>query len=43
MKKIYADKSLNYSPDAKFDIPDNYDPCAEEVLGYETGIDEVYE
>ena len=43
MKKVYADKTLNYSPDAKFDLPDRFDPCAEEVLGYETGIDDVYE
>ncbi len=43
MKKVYADKTLPYSPDIKFNIPDSFDPCAHEVSMYETGIEEVYE
>lgn len=27
MKKVYADKSLPYSQNAKFHIPDNFNPC----------------
>lgn len=43
MKRLYADKTLPYNANEKFDIPKDYDPCAEEVSSYETGIDEVYE
>ncbi len=28
MQRIYSDPSLGYSPDAKFDLPEDYDPCA---------------
>jgi penicillin-binding protein 1A len=32
MKKVYADKNLEYSEDEKFDIPEEYqDPCAKNV------------
>ena len=27
MKKVYADKSLGYSQEEKFDIPEGFDPC----------------
>ena len=27
MKMVYADKSLGYSPDEKFDIPKDFDSC----------------
>lgn len=27
MQKVYADKSLPYSQDTKFDFPDNFSPC----------------
>ncbi len=43
MKKVYADPSLPYNQDAKFDLPDGYDPCASEYNDTGFGIDEVYE
>ncbi len=50
MKKLYADQSLGISPDVKFDLPDDYDPCsrkrAEKDPFSETGgggIEEVFE
>lgn len=27
MKKVYADKTLGYKPDEKFQIPEGFDPC----------------
>ncbi|MBR5441143.1 MAG: transglycosylase domain-containing protein [Prevotella sp.] len=44
MKKVYADRSLGYSPDAKFDIPADFNPCYSgdnEMDEFE--IDEVFE
>ena len=44
IKKVFADRSLGYNPDAKFDIPEEFDPCkssADEMD--EFGIDEVFE
>ena len=45
MKKVYRDRSLGYDPDAKFDLPEDFDPCATEDSGFMggNGIDEVYE
>lgn len=44
MKRVFADKSLNYSPDEKFDLPEGYDPCASKSdLNGLNGIEEVYE
>ncbi len=43
MKKVYADTSLPYSQNAKFDLPDGYDPCASDYNDTGFGIDEVYE
>ena len=45
MKKVYADKSLGIDPFAKFDLPENYNPCEkkQEDDFDENGIDEVYE
>jgi penicillin-binding protein 1A len=45
MKKIYADKTLGYSPDVKFDVPEDYNPCSSEMGSDvdEFGIDEVFE
>ena len=44
MKKVYADRSLNYSEKAKFDLPEEYNPCSkEDNYVDEFGIDEVYE
>jgi penicillin-binding protein 1A len=28
MKKVYNDPHLGYSQEEKFDIPDNFNPCA---------------
>lgn len=46
MKKVYADRSLGIDPMAKFDLPEDYNPCgqkAEEDDFTENGIDEVFE
>ena len=31
MNKVYADKTLGYSQEEKFDIPDEFDPCNDKV------------
>lgn len=31
MRKVYADKSLPYSQDAKFNIPENFNPCGDRI------------
>ena len=31
MTKVYADKTLGYSQEEKFDIPDEFDPCKDKV------------
>lgn len=44
MKKVFADKSLGYSPDEKFDIPEDFNPCSSELDDYVSGgIEEVFE
>lgn len=44
MKKVYADKALDYDINATFELPANFDPCYNSEQGYdEFGIDEVYE
>ena len=46
IKKVYADRSLGIDPMAKFDLPEDYNPCgqkAEEDDFTENGIDEVFE
>ena len=44
MKKVFADKSLGYSPDEKFDIPEEFNPCSSEFDDYVLGgIEEVFE
>ncbi len=45
MKKVYRDKTLGYDPEAKFDLPEDFDPCVSEEDGFMggNGIDEVYE
>lgn len=47
MKNVYADRSLGYSPNARFDVPANFDPCdsmQEYIADFdEFGIDEVFE
>lgn len=42
MKKVYADKSLGYSPDEKFQLPEGYDPCGA-IKGDDNEIEEVFE
>ena len=46
MKKVYADKQLNYNEDAIFDLDEGYNPC--EYTGGDNyddmnDIEEVYE
>lgn len=35
MNKVYADKSLGYSQEETFDIPDGFDPCKDKVAELE--------
>ena len=37
MQKVYKDKSLGYSQDEKFNIPDDFDPCKDTLID-ETSI-----
>ncbi len=32
MQKVYADESLSYSQEEKFNIPEDFDPCAQQIL-----------
>ena len=41
MKQVYADKSLGYSPNVKFDIPDKFDSCEKDSLNF-NGIEDVF-
>ena len=45
MNKVFADKTLGYSAEAKFNLPDGFQPCSgdsiDNVSSY--GIDEVFE
>lgn len=44
MKKVFADRSLGYDPNEKFDIPENFNPCVSEFDDYSAGgIEEVFE
>lgn len=44
MQKVFADKSLGYRPDEKFDIPEDFNPCSSEFDDYQPGgIEEVFE
>ena len=43
MKKIYADRTLGYTPMVVFDVPEGYDPCKTDEEDVAGGIDEVYE
>lgn len=38
MNKVYADKSLPYSQEEKFDVPEDFDPCGSTLL--KTEVDE---
>lgn len=35
MQKVYADKTLGYSQDERFDIPDDFDPCKDKLTEIE--------
>lgn len=37
MNKVYADKTLPYSQDEKFDIPEDFDPCDNNLFPAEDG------
>ena len=44
MQKVFADRSLGYSPDEKFDIPEDFDPCGRKNSGMDVaGIEDVFE
>lgn len=44
MKKVFADRSLGYDPNEKFDIPEDFNPCFSEFDDYSAGgIEEVFE
>lgn len=44
MKKVFADRSLGYDPNEKFDIPEDFNPCVSEFDDYSAGgIKEVFE
>jgi len=44
MRKVFADKSLGYSPDEKFEFPEGYNPCQDVEDDFAEGdIEEVYE
>ena len=46
MQKVYADKTLGYSPDETFDIPGDFDPCKDRLTEIEeennTRLDDVF-
>ena len=46
MKKVYADHSLPYTPDATFNVPEGFNSCSNEKEKEDEGdmdIDEIYE
>ena len=44
MKRVFADRSLGYDPNEKFDIPEESNPCSSEFDDYTPGgIEEVFE
>lgn len=43
MNKVYADKSLNISKDAKFDIPPTFNACSSKHDNIIDGIEDVFE
>lgn len=44
MKKVFADSSLGYDPNEKFDIPEDFNPCVSEFDDYSAGgIEDVFE
>ncbi len=44
MQKVFADRSLGYDPEEKFDIPEDFNPCVSEDDGAgKYSIEDVYE
>lgn len=44
MKRVFADQSLGYDPEEKFDVPEDFNPCSSEFDEYVSGgIEEVFE
>ncbi len=44
MNKVFADKSLGYDPEEKFDIPADFNPCSgSEGYDEDEGIEEIFE
>ena len=43
MKKVFADSSLPYDPNATFGLPEDYNPCVSDEENMSGSIDEVYE
>lgn len=43
MQMVYADRSLGYSDNARFDIPEDFDPCNLEDSFDFNGIEDVYQ
>jgi penicillin-binding protein 1A len=45
MKKVYADKSLGYSPKEKFNVPKGFNSCGKMKNDSitEKGIDEIFQ
>lgn len=44
MERVFADRSLGYDPNEKFDIPEEFNPCSSEFDDYTPGgIEEVFE
>lgn len=44
MKRVYADRSLGYDPQEKFDVPEGFNSCASDVDEFAgEGIEEVFE
>lgn len=44
MKKVFADRSLGYDPEEKFETPEDFNPCVSDEDAFNlNGIEEVYE
>ncbi|WP_443701676.1 transglycosylase domain-containing protein [Prevotella sp.] len=45
MKKVFADRSLGYDQNEKFDIPEDFNPCssADDEIDSKYSIEEIYE
>lgn len=49
MQKVYKDKSLGYSEEEKFELPENFNPCSDALMEeegvedkYATGLDQIF-